>query len=1076
MPYRGAAAPPRRKRLPALIERLLWSSAAAVALCAPLPPAAEAATLTVTSTADPGNANTCTLRQALVSVNTGDVAGSACVNSGNPGFGVDDTIRFDAALFSGGNATIDLADLPDNYLHAVSNGIVTIDAGAGRNVTVQRPANAQNRFPILFGEARQNGNITMRLYGLTLRNGYLEDTNGPLNDKLNKYSFGGFDAAGGGVGVIYGHLTLDRCTIANNTVRSGNGGAKGAGVMAGNHLTIRNSVISGNQAFGLHSMAAGIYSQLGTVSIIDSVVSGNVAHGPMGGGAAGVGVMVVPFTAITTSKLHIVNSTVSGNSAPNADGWGAAISAPFAARVTIASSTIACNDAPPGNAAIHIIGMPTGGEFSVRSTLFADTPNALCPTLGTSREIEVMTGGSGPVQGSHNLVVTPAAVDPGLPFPADTVFGDPQLGPLQPLGGRTRVHPIADTSPARNAGSNPHALAYDQRGPDYSRSVGGAPDIGAFELQQAGLCGSAHGGSFASLGSGSPNLCSAGATLQGFFGSGPWSWFCALPDDPVNNEFCGAKVLATATLAIEGMDGLPLGHVPVYGEPLRLRARLAGPADAPPGGTVTFVDASGGGFAPVCSDRALDTGSGSEGRASCEPGGTPGSTYIPVGQRQLRVTYGGDSRYGVAQSPTQALTVLPATSVTTLPAQPDGALGEPFTVAAEVTLAPPSAAQPLGVVEVHDLADDATCVYSLDDGQQGCTLTPVSAGEHPLQVTFHGGGNVSSGSAMGTRTIARAPTQAGLALAPPALTLGDSLVATIDIGTAVDPQLAVPGGTVEVGDGAGLGCTIKLPATSCSLLPTHAGVHAVRADYAGDANFAASLSPPLDLDVAAAATTLSLSLPAGAITLGEEVQVEAVVETAVAPSIAVPTGSITVDDGAGASCTITLPATGCSLVPITAGTHAVGASYAGDGNFAASNADAALEVLEPPFSLALSIDDGTDHAPYGETLAYTIVLANDGAGRAQGIALGGVPGIAFGGATVSWTCTPEGDASCSAAGSGGMLADTVTLAPGSSLRFVASVTVPLDAAGPHAEFSVTAGDANAIDRDVLVLFRDGFDP
>jgi len=45
------------------------------------PLAGMAATIIVTSSGDVGSAGTCTLRQAIVSMNTGSVAGSGCVNS-----------------------------------------------------------------------------------------------------------------------------------------------------------------------------------------------------------------------------------------------------------------------------------------------------------------------------------------------------------------------------------------------------------------------------------------------------------------------------------------------------------------------------------------------------------------------------------------------------------------------------------------------------------------------------------------------------------------------------------------------------------------------------------------------------------------------------------------------------------------------------------------------------------------------------------------------------------------------------------------------------------------------------------
>jgi predicted lipid-binding transport protein (Tim44 family) len=39
------------------------------------------------------------------------------------------------------------------------------------------------------------------------------------------------------------------------------------------------------------------------------------------------------------------------------------------------------------------------------------------------------------------------------------------------------------TSPCKDKGSNPATLLYDARGPDLERTVGTAPDIGAFEVQ-----------------------------------------------------------------------------------------------------------------------------------------------------------------------------------------------------------------------------------------------------------------------------------------------------------------------------------------------------------------------------------------------------------------------------------------------------------------------------------------------------------------------------------------------------------------------------------------------------------------
>jgi hypothetical protein len=51
------------------------------------------------------------------------------------------------------------------------------------------------------------------------------------------------------------------------------------------------------------------------------------------------------------------------------------------------------------------------------------------------------------------------------------------------LHGLVPVTTILATSPCKNMGSNPGGSAYDARGPGFPRTVGTAPDIGAFEVQ-----------------------------------------------------------------------------------------------------------------------------------------------------------------------------------------------------------------------------------------------------------------------------------------------------------------------------------------------------------------------------------------------------------------------------------------------------------------------------------------------------------------------------------------------------------------------------------------------------------------
>ncbi|MEN1728661.1 MAG: Ig-like domain repeat protein [Pseudomonadota bacterium] len=137
-----------------------------------------------------------------------------------------------------------------------------------------------------------------------------------------------------------------------------------------------------------------------------------------------------------------------------------------------------------------------------------------------------------------------------------------------------------------------------------------------------------------------------------------------------------------------------------------------------------------------------------------------------------------------------------------------------------------------------------------------------------------------------------------------------------------------PTGTVTVTDGSGASCDIILPATSCDLTSTTAGPRTLTANYPGDANNGSS-NDIQAYTITQASTTVSIDSisPAG----------QQSVNTAYTVNVSVsggfnPTGVITVDDGAGASCPIVLPATSCDLASTSVGPKTITATYPGDSN------------------------------------------------------------------------------------------------------------------------------------------------
>ena len=116
-------------------------------------------------------------------------------------------------------------------------------------------------------------------------------------------------------------------------------------------------------------------------------------------------------------------------------------------------------------------GLVVSADIALRNSLISGNSAKHNPDIG-------LYLGFGLLSGDHNFIGVPGVAGQ-LP---DTLSGDPLLGPLADNGGPTLTHAIDRNSPARDVGSNPLGLAFDQRGPGFLRSLH-ATDIGAFEYQ-----------------------------------------------------------------------------------------------------------------------------------------------------------------------------------------------------------------------------------------------------------------------------------------------------------------------------------------------------------------------------------------------------------------------------------------------------------------------------------------------------------------------------------------------------------------------------------------------------------------
>ncbi len=403
-----------------------------------IPLGGVAATISVNTVDDAGVAGTCTVRQAIVSMNTGSVSGSGCANTG-AAFGSSDTIHFDTTTFPNGS-TITLADVVNNYL-SISDANLTIDATANGNVTIQRASSAANAFGIIYVSRATRGTLTLN--HLTLSNGKV------TANTCNAYP------QGAGICIPAANLVLSNSTL------SGNSAATGGGIYTySGSVTLTNSTLSGNSA----ALGGGIHTYSGSVTLTNSTLSGNSAQ--YGGGIDS-----------RSGSVTLSNSTLSGNSAYPKDGGGIYT---YSSSVTLTNSTLSGNSAYRDGGGIN---SKSGSVTLTNSTLTANTSKGVGGGIDSVtyavKAINSIVAGN--TQGNGGDITSGVTAD----STGNMIGGTPKLGALANNGGPTQTMLPQPGSPAINAIVCTNAPLADQRNylrPDPS-SVGLATpcDIGAVE-------------------------------------------------------------------------------------------------------------------------------------------------------------------------------------------------------------------------------------------------------------------------------------------------------------------------------------------------------------------------------------------------------------------------------------------------------------------------------------------------------------------------------------------------------------------------------------------------------------------
>ncbi len=360
----------------------------------------------------------------------------------------------------------------------------------------------------------------------------------------------------------------------------------------------------------------------------------------------------------------------------------------------------------------------------------------------------------------------------------------------------------------------------------------------------------------------------------------------------------------------------------------------------------------------------LGTGTVTSGTASLN------TSALTAGSYTITATYSGDANYAPGTAATADVTVLDLTSTAISSSSNNAAYGTGITFTATVTGATLTSPAPGGTVSFMDgptLLGTGTL-----NGSSVATFSTASLAGGSHNVTAVYGGDLAyhgSTSSVLVQTVTLKSTTTGLAASPSTVEHGQgvSLSATVTSGATGTVTFWDFNGTTNtpIGTAAISGGTAAMTTSSLTT-----GSHQIGAVYSGDGNFSgSSASPSVTVNVNRTTTALRLVALPNPATLGQDVTLTATVSGSVAPS-----GTVDFWEGTTNLATVTLDSSGKAVFTVVqpaAGTHALTATYSGDGDNVGSLGNTSLTVNLRSSATSLS----SNHNPSTPGQSVTITAA-----------------------------------------------------------------------------------------------------
>jgi hypothetical protein len=323
--------------------------------------------------------------------------------------------------------------------------------------------------------------------------------------------------------------------------------------------------------------------------------------------------------------------------------------------------------------------------------------------------------------------------------------------------------------------------------------------------------------------------------------------------------------------------------------------------------------------------------------------------------------------------------VLRSRATTTLSSSPNPAgFGQLVTLTATIAPTAGASGTPSGSVT---FLDGSTTLgnRTLIGGTAGLGVSSLGVGSHRLTASYSGDNLfLASTSAVFLQTINAIAAQIALTSSPNPAGVGHTVTLTVTVSAPAGVS-GTPSGVITYMDGSTtLGTGALTNGTASFTVSNFAlGNHTLVANYGGDNQFLAGSSPPVTqvmVNNSATQMTLTSSLnPAAAL---QAVTFRATV-TPSAGASGTPTGTVTFWDGTTALVNQALSGGSASFTTssLTAGSHAMTATYSGDSLFLASTSPAVQETINA-LATQVMLTSSANPALLGQSVTLTATVSS----------------------------------------------------------------------------------------------------